>query len=339
MSGRRQRPPCYPDGRPMARRTVRIAAIAAGVFVLLSGTAAVQASGTEADKDRLYKETHKAHASLGRDSGAELCGLRDDGCYRQYANGAITWSPGTGAQPIRGGIRSAWNASGAQNGPLGYPADAEACVDGECVQHFQRGTVFWSASAGPRLQLDIDDPAGIPVLVNKDRALPADYVPGPLAPVDGQLLREDAAAALQQLEDAAAADGVGITAISGYRSYAEQSRLYQRYTDMYGTAQADSISARPGHSEHQTGLAADIGNPDGACALQACFRDTPAGSWAAANAHRFGFIVRYQDGQTDTTGYAYEPWHLRYVGVATATAMAESGYGTYEEYAGIAGTG
>ncbi|MDK1327195.1 D-alanyl-D-alanine carboxypeptidase family protein [Arthrobacter sp. zg-Y1143] len=321
----------------MARHTARIAAIAAGVFVLLSGTAAVQASGSESGKDRLFQETRKAHTSLGRDTGSEVCGLRDDGCSRQYAHGAIVWSPRTGAQPIVGGMRAAWNASGAQNGPLGYPADAEACLDGECVQHFQRGTVFWSASSGPRLQLDIDDPAGVPVLVNKDRALPADYVPGPLVAVDGQPLREDAAVALQQLQDAAAAEGVGVMAISGYRSYAEQSVLYERYTAMYGAGEADRISARPGHSEHQTGLAADIGNPDGSCALQECFRDTAAGSWAAANAHRFGFIVRYQDGQTATTGYAYEPWHLRYVGVATATAMVESGYATYEEFAGIAG--
>ena len=90
--------------------------------------------------------------------------------------------------------------------------------------------------------------------------------------------------------------------------------------------------SRPGYSEHQTGLAADvisIENPD--CMLGECFADTPEGQWVAENAHRFGFIIRYLEDMERITGYPYEPWHLRYVGVETATEVFELGL-TLEEY-------
>lgn len=96
--------------------------------------------------------------------------------------------------------------------------------------------------------------------------------------------------------------------VSGYRSYAQQQQVYSYYVSIYGQAQADLISARPGHSEHQTGLAVDVGNANGSCGLSTCFGgDTPAGIWVAANAHKYGFIVRYPpNGYTNVTGYSYE---------------------------------
>lgn len=183
---------------------------------------------------------------------------------------------------------------------------------------------------------DYSSPESLNVVVNK--ALPLgrpDYVP-PLAPAGGVHLRPEAAAAFHSMAAEAAGAGVTLTAVSGYRSAEDQAGLHTSYTGRYGPVTADSISALAGHSEHQTGLAVDIGNPDGACALQACFEGTAAGSWAAANAHRHGFIIRYPAGAEAVTGYAYEPWHLRYVGAEMAGKLNDSGE-TLEEYTGLAG--
>ena len=283
-----------------------------------------------------YSELGGKASGLGRPAGAETCGLRDGGCYRNYQFGAILWSPETGAQPSYGAIRAAWAAEGFESGALGYPVDAPACVDETCAQHFELGMITSTAGKGTTVNRAVDDPAATAVVVNKQRPLqPADYVPGDLVPAGTGLLRAEAAASLAGLTEAAAADGVTVTTVSGYRSYENQAVLYAGYTGQYGQETADTISARPGHSEHQTGLALDIGNPGGLCSLQACFEDTPAGAWAAENAHRFGFIIRYPDGASATTGYAYEPWHLRYVGTDLAEGMRDAGVATLEEYLGL----
>ncbi|WP_324645285.1 M15 family metallopeptidase [Pseudarthrobacter sp. LT1] len=113
---------------------------------------------------------------------------------------------------------------------------------------------------------------------------------------------------------------------SGYRSYLAQA-------DTLDSHVADHASARAGYSEHQTGWAVDVGDGSGTCSVTACFADQPPAVWAAANAHRFGFIVRYPAGAEAITGYAYEPWHLRYVGVEAATEIHDQGI-TLEEFAG-----
>ena len=172
------------------------------------------------------------------------------------------------------------------------------------------------------------------VVVNKARPLPDDLLPQDLADAGGVPLRAEAAAAFNLLVAEAAAAGVAVSSVSGFRSRDEQARLYEYYTARYGPETADSISARPGYSEHETGLAIDIGNPDGTCALEACFEGTAAGSWAAANAHRYGFVIRYPAGAEHITGYAYEPWHLRYVGTDHARGVFESGV-TLEEFLGL----
>lgn len=97
------------------------------------------------------------------------------------------------------------------------------------------------------------------------------------------------------------------------------------------------VSARPGHSEHQTGLAVDLvtpASPD--CDFEVCFAETPGGQWLAANAWRYGFIIRYQSG-SDITGYSPEPWHLRYVGKSLAAELRRTGVATLEEFFGIPG--
>lgn len=193
------------------------------------------------------------------------------------------------------------------------------------------------AAANPLPGVDpLGDPAGLSVLVNKSRPLnPASYAPGDLvnARGSGQYLRAEAAAWLNGLFQGAADAGTGgLAVVSGYRSYAQQQQLYAYYVSIYGQAQADLISARPGYSEHQTGLAVDVGNANGSCGLSTCFGDTAAGIWVAANAYKYGFIVRYPNGYTGTTGYSYEPWHLRYVGVDLATDMKRRGIPTMEQY-------
>ncbi|WP_211882502.1 M15 family metallopeptidase [Pseudarthrobacter albicanus] len=183
---------------------------------------------------------------------------------------------------------------------------------------------------------DIDSASSLQVAVNKHRQLnPAAYVPVPLVRVQGEQLRAQAADAYKQFAKAAKAAGVNIMPISGYRSFSQQASLYDSYVRQYGQATADTFAARPGYSEHQTGLAMDIGNASGICALQACFANTPAGKWAAEHGWEYGFIIRYPAGAEATTGYTYEPWHLRYVGPDLALDMKSTGVATLEDYFGL----
>lgn len=175
--------------------------------------------------------------------------------------------------------------------------------------------------------------SSITVVVNKKHRLPSSYVPD-LTEVTGGQLRPEAAQAMTSLLFKANEAGVGMKIISSYRSYNTQVSTYQKWVNLQGQAEADRGSARPGHSEHQTGLAADLGNPDGSCNLLACFGTGAQGIWLANNAHTFGFIIRYPDGKESLTGYQYEPWHVRYVGVDTATAIYQSGL-TMDQYYGV----
>lgn len=201
-----------------------------------------------------------------------------------------------------------------------------------------------SPAAALAQQHSLTDPASPWLVVNKHRPLtspqyaPADLVQPnvPLA-VSGEaaLLNSTTAAAAEGLFAAAAAEGIILTLASGYRSYATQVATYGSYVSSQGQAQADTASARPGYSEHQTGWAFDIGDGGGACGFQPCFAEQPAAVWAKAQAHRFGFVVRYPWMFHEITGYYYESWHLRYIGVEAATDMAVRGIATLEEYFGL----
>lgn len=179
-------------------------------------------------------------------------------------------------------------------------------------------------------QYSIEDPASLWVIVNKKRALPSTYSPQDLY---GQI-RKPAADALLALTKDARSDGVNLITISGFRSYATQQSLYQSYVAKDGQAAADTYSARAGHSEHQTGLAVDLGNADGSCALDACFGTTQGGTWLSKNAYKYGFIIRYPQQKVTVTGYQYEPWHLRYVGKDLATEL-QTKQQTMEEFFGV----
>lgn len=194
-----------------------------------------------------------------------------------------------------------------------------------------------------RAAQSIDDPASYWVVVDKLRPLnPADFaasdlVDVPVPYVNPAVLRQAASDALVAMFAAFTAEsgGLQMQVQSAYRSYSRQQTVYQGWVDQLGRDAADQTSARPGHSEHQTGLAVDISALPANCTLEACFGDTPQGQWLAANSWRFGFILRYPLDKTPITGYIYEPWHMRYVGPELAKEMHDTGVTTMEEFFGL----
>lgn len=190
-------------------------------------------------------------------------------------------------------------------------------------------------------QFSLDAPGSLWVIVNKKRGLPAGFVPEDLMvpsvrlrlnPGEEQMnIRRGLEGDLKLMFEAAKADGIELVFGSGYRSEATQQTFYSNYVAQSGQKEADTFSARPGHSEHQTGLAFDLTTPNGSCHLQACYADTPGGQWVQKHADKYGFVIRYMDGKESITGYQYEPWHLRYVGIGLAAELQKSGQ-TMEEF-------
>lgn len=201
-----------------------------------------------------------------------------------------------------------------------------------------------SPDAFDKQQYSIDDPNSPWVVVNKKRQLsPKDYAPSDLVTPNVPLrttgeemkLRKATADALQAMFADAKKAGLNLMLSSGYRSYNFQVGLYNRYVKEIGQASADTQSARPGYSEHQTGMAADIEPATRNCEVEVCFADTPEGKWLAANAHAYGFIIRYTPDKTAVTGYTYEPWHIRFVGTQLANELKVQNIETLEEFFGL----
>lgn len=173
-------------------------------------------------------------------------------------------------------------------------------------------------------------------LVNKEHPLPSNYVPSDLVnlslkSVRPVRMRKEAAEALSKMFDAASRDGITLSANSGYRSYADQKTIFDRHVQNMGEAKANAISSKPGESEHQTGLAVDLTCAELNGDLQETFANTNAGKWVAAHAQDYGYIIRFPKGSEKITGYTYEPWHLRYIGVDLAKKVKKSGL-CYEAY-------
>ena len=192
--------------------------------------------------------------------------------------------------------------------------------------------------------LSVDDPASPWVVVNKPRGLqPLQYAPGDLTYpdvvfVNRQPLRAAAAAALVSMFRAGKAEaGLDFSVQSGFRSFESQTSVYDDDVARNGQAYADTDTARPGHSEHQTGFAVDISAVPARCSLDACFGETPQGVWLAANAWRFGFILRYPADKVAVTGFTYEPWHFRFVGAPLAAELHAVRCETLEEFFGVPG--
>ncbi|WP_274365835.1 M15 family metallopeptidase [Paenibacillus thermotolerans] len=179
------------------------------------------------------------------------------------------------------------------------------------------------------------------LLVNKRFSLPSDYTPQELVVPDvpfsfdgyspKKQLEKEAAHALEILFAAAKDEGLKLNAVSGYRSYGTQKAIFDRNAKRKGAKEANRTSAYPGQSEHQTGLAMDVSTDSIGNALEESFGETEEGMWLADNAMKYGFIIRYPKSKEEITGYKYEPWHLRYVGVEAATYLSEHEL-TLEEY-------
>lgn len=185
------------------------------------------------------------------------------------------------------------------------------------------------------------NPESLLVLVNKNYQLNKTYIPSDFIPVDVTLsefapyetnyLRRDAADATEQLFQAAKELGYTLTLRTGFLSYESQKKRYEQDVYEMGLEYAESISTRPGHSEHQTGLAIDITSPSVNNELTVDFAKTEEGQWILSHAHDYGFIIRYPEGKEEELGYTYQPWHLRYVGKEVAKEIYENEW-TLEDY-------
>ena len=192
------------------------------------------------------------------------------------------------------------------------------------------------------------DPTSITVLVNHEYSLPEDYVPDDMVSAnvkficsekeDKRLMRKEAAEALEAMFEAAKEDNMILCAISGYRSYERQNRLYLNNIRVNGETYANRYSAPPGQSEHQTGLAMDISSASNGYSLDYELADKPEGKWLLENCSEYGFICRYPRDKEEITGYAYEPWHFRYVGKRLAEYLTMNEL-TLDEYYGSKAAG
>ena len=169
------------------------------------------------------------------------------------------------------------------------------------------------------------------VIANKTYSLPSNFVPNNLESINGYIKVVDYVKdAFIELTSDSASLGLNIYASSGYRSYSDQNYIYNNYVSFDGQENADTYSARAGHSEHQTGLAIDVNTVDSS------FDNTSESNWLKDNCYRYGFIIRYPKGKDNITGYMYEPWHIRYVGKELASKLYNNGdWITMEEYYGI----
>lgn len=239
-------------------------------------------------------------------------------------NGTIFLDPGTDG---------VWNMAN-------VAADVVSVLSGEQNVQYQNLDEQESGDMKAFLEIihigDFDD---MLIVVNKFRRLPDLWKPDDLVAVEvpyrgraeAKYMRKEAAESLEKLFIKAKEDNIDLCAISGFRSFSLQKTVHAKYVSQLGSAAASAISATAGNSEHQTGLAMDVSSKSMGYALSKSFGGTKEGEWLSENAARYGFIIRYPKGKEAVTGYAYEPWHIRYVGVETAVEIMDRGI-TLEEY-------
>ena len=202
------------------------------------------------------------------------------------------------------------------------------------------------APSSPATTYSTDSADSLWVVVNKQRPLiPVNYVPQNLVLPQltkgntnphGMQLRQDAADALRTMAVDMKAAGAGTLVLqSGYRSYSTQTYVHNHMVKKFGLVKGESYAARPGYSEHQTGLSADLAAVGQGCIALVCFSKTKAAKWLAANSWQYGFILRYPRAAHMVTGYNYEPWHFRFVGIELSTKMHDEGKHTLEQEFGL----
>ena len=181
---------------------------------------------------------------------------------------------------------------------------------------------------------ELNKASSVTVVVNKSRPLkPVQYAPPEFGAYN---LAKPASDALSKMRVAMAKAGAGnLLLSSGYRPYSAQKAIYQSKVALLGLTAGQRLAAKPGYSEHQTGLAADLSAAGQGCAIRVCFADTKGGKWLAKNSWRYGFILRYPNGATKITGYQFEPWHFRFVGKPLATAMHAAKASVLESFLGL----
>lgn len=219
-----------------------------------------------------------------------------------------------------------------ENGEDGEGSDAQGGQPGD-VAH---------PTYVPSREVRTADDGNLLVIVNKEFAVSPDYYPTDMVDIDGslstnqnlQVKREAYDAYLAMLKDAQA-EGLNFCICSAYRSYALQESLYNNSLSANGQAYTEKMFAYPGKSEHHTGYAIDVTSASMNWGLAQDFTDYPDGAWITEHCSEYGFIIRYPKGKEDITGYVYEPWHIRYVGVDVAQYITEQGI-TFEEYLGVA---
>lgn len=180
----------------------------------------------------------------------------------------------------------------------------------------------------------IEEPSETVVVVNQYRQLNQDYVPNDLVDVEGGIqISGRIKASFEQLSKSAEEAGYPIHILSGYVSFADQEKLYNQQLEATSREEVDAMIARPGHSEHQTGLAIDVA-PKSVKNIEdnQDFASTETFEWLYDNAYRYGFIFSYKEGTDEITGYTFKPWHLRFVGEEIAIDMKEDSIRILEEF-------
>ncbi|MDJ1114997.1 M15 family metallopeptidase [Microbacterium dauci] len=281
-----------------------------------------------------YQVSAKTRAARGNPQVAIAPTVYARTPWSSTVHALITWPHAPGDRSIDqvGRLTSAnYAAAGRPKTTVRYRIPGDAFVRlsiGRTIYHRVSGTLTpvtwsqWRAAGSPALRShSLSKPMYIRdiLIVNKSIPVPSSY---------GNGLRPELTKAFAKMRADARDDGVSLTIISGFRSYASQAAIYPAKIRQYGYEMAQLRAARPGHSEHQTGLAIDVNS------ISQAWGDTKAGRWVARYGHRYGFIVRYPKGKTAVTGYAYEPWHLRHVGVEVATHLKKTGL-TLDEYLGV----
>lgn len=209
----------------------------------------------------------------------------------------------------------------------------------EAVMNVSYGMINSAKGAFYDREYSLDEPDKLSLLIKRGFYVSEDYVPENLREVNipnapsnkNNMMREDAASALEEMYEDALKENLVLAVNSAYRSYEEQQEIYDEYFRIYDAATAASLVAVPGSSEHQLGLSVDLTSQSVINGEYAVFGVTPEYRWAVENAHKYGFILRYPDGKTDITGIANEPWHFRYVGKELAGKLYEEKL-TLEEY-------
>lgn len=293
----------------MVRRTLLLAFSFVAVFALIA-CGNDDDDDAEATPDNPAEETvdasPEATGSPSNEQATSESGDEAEETPEATPTPDSTSEPTATAEPTTSASPAATQRSGAPSGPAATPVPEDNTIVVACNDIY--------------------------VPLDKQHRLPADCVPNDLLTLPdfavmrgGQQMIGEAAHAFVSMSEAAALEGHEILARSTYRSYDTQVATYSSHVQSVGQAQADRVSARPGHSEHQLGTTVDLTTPQVGYELSQALGDTAAGQWLAENAWRYGFVMSYPAGKESITGYSYEPWHYRYVTPEIAAQVRDSG--------------